>query len=42
MRDLLVCGEDRVDGRSHLKPSDDADLLTKLSQEIADLPSDGY
>lgn len=42
MRDLLGRGEDWVDGRSHRKPSDDAELLTELRQEIANLPSYGY
>ncbi|KFJ12655.1 nucleotidyltransferase domain protein [Delftia acidovorans] len=42
VRDLLGRGEDWADGRTHRSPSDDAELLAELRQEIADLPSYGY
>ena len=42
VRDLLGRSEDWTDGRSHRTPTDDAQLLAELRQEIADLPSYGY
>lgn len=42
VRDLLGRDDDWSDGRTHRTPSDDAELLAELRQEIAQLPSYGY